>query len=181
MDIKGNWLTPKPNHFLIFALLIVVAIGMIACGGTTQQGEAPVVETPAGEVVEEATEAPVVEEAPTEVMEEETEAVTETPTAEMAGTEEMTGTEEGAAGTTGEQQNEVMIQDRSFQPAELTIPAGTTVTWTNNDGLLTPLPLAHLIAQPICSTLAIFRTGKPLPLRLTNPAPMSISAAFTRV
>jgi plastocyanin len=30
--------------------------------------------------------------------------------------------------------NDISIQNMNFSPASLTVPAGSTVTWTNNDG-----------------------------------------------
>jgi plastocyanin len=39
----------------------------------------------------------------------------------------------GDAGTSGD--NEVVMQDLSFQPGDITVEVGTEVTWTNEDGV----------------------------------------------
>jgi plastocyanin len=45
------------------------------------------------------------------------------------------GSTGNTGGTSGPGANEVFIQGMSFNPGTLTITAGTTVTWTNKDGV----------------------------------------------
>jgi plastocyanin len=40
----------------------------------------------------------------------------------------------GIVGSAGPGMNEVFIQDMAFNPATITITAGTTIKWTNKDG-----------------------------------------------
>jgi plastocyanin len=51
----------------------------------------------------------------------------------------------------------VTLQDYAFSPASLTVPAGTTVTWTNKD------PMAHTILNdfsPLYSAGGLFSSGQ---------------------
>ena len=41
----------------------------------------------------------------------------------------------GSKGTGGPETNEVWIQGMTFDPASITVTAGTTVTWTNKDAI----------------------------------------------
>jgi plastocyanin len=43
------------------------------------------------------------------------------------------GNDNGGSGTPGA--NEVWIQSMKFKPAVITVAAGTTITWTNKDGV----------------------------------------------
>lgn len=45
--------------------------------------------------------------------------------------------------------NEVWIQGRAFNPATITVTAGTTITWTNKDG----------VNHTVTSTTALFDSG----------------------
>lgn len=47
----------------------------------------------------------------------------------------MTGGTGGAGGTGGPGANEVFIQGLAFNPASITVAAGTTITWTNKDAI----------------------------------------------
>jgi plastocyanin len=46
----------------------------------------------------------------------------------------MTGMTGGPGGSGGPGLNEVFIQGMAFNPATITVTAGTTITWTNKDG-----------------------------------------------
>ena len=52
-------------------------------------------------------------------------------------------------GSTGPGANEVFIQGMAFVPASITIAAGTTITWTNKDG----------IAHTVTSSTNLFNSG----------------------
>lgn len=47
----------------------------------------------------------------------------------------MTGGAGGTGGTGGPGTNEVFIQGLAFNPASITVAAGTTITWTNKDAI----------------------------------------------
>jgi plastocyanin len=47
----------------------------------------------------------------------------------------MTGGIGGTGGTGGPGTNEVFIQGMAFNPASITVAAGTTITWTNKDAI----------------------------------------------
>ena len=68
---------------------------------------------------------------------------------EEAETEEMEGSEEAAGETT------VTIENFAFMPAELTVPVGTTVVWTNEDSV------AHTVTAgtPDSPDTALFDSG----------------------
>ena len=54
-----------------------------------------------------------------------------------------TGVTGGSKGSDGPGVNEVWIQDMAFNPATITVAAGTTITWTNKDAIT-----HHLISSP---------------------------------
>jgi plastocyanin len=60
-----------------------------------------------------------------------------------------TGTGTGSKGTVTPGANEVWIQSMAFTPASITVTAGTTITWTNND------PVTH----DVTSTTSQFNSG----------------------
>lgn len=60
-----------------------------------------------------------------------------------------TGGTGGTGGTAGPGTNEVFIQGMAFNPASITITAGTTITWTNKDA----------IAHTVTSNPALFNSG----------------------
>jgi len=53
----------------------------------------------------------------------------------------MTGGTGGTGGTSGPGANEVFIQGIAFNPATITVAAGTTITWTNKD------PITHTVTS----------------------------------
>jgi plastocyanin len=55
----------------------------------------------------------------------------------------------GTTGTAGPGANEVFIQGMAFNPATLTVTAGTTITWTNKDA----------IAHTVTSKTKLFDSG----------------------
>ncbi len=59
------------------------------------------------------------------------------------------GSTGSTGGTGGPGANEVFIQGMSFNPSSLTVTAGTTVTWTNKDG----------VAHTVTSTTGLFDSG----------------------
>ena len=64
--------------------------------------------------------------------------------ANMYGTNNSGNTGSGTPGT-----NEVWIQGMAFSPATITVTAGTTITWTNKDG----------VAHTVTSNSALFDSG----------------------
>jgi plastocyanin len=64
-------------------------------------------------------------------------------------TDYMNGTGTGSKGSGGPGTNEVWIQGMSFNPATITVSAGTTITWTNKDGG----------AHTVTSDAALFDSG----------------------
>lgn len=120
------------NTFRLFLPLLLLALLVAACGGTATNGaqnqpdmglgidETPMVEEPGvGEPLtgNEDLEPGVTEPLP--------------PPAEPGVGEPMTGTEEMDTGMAGEV--EVNIADFNYDPQDLTVQVGDTVTWTNND------------------------------------------------
>lgn len=61
----------------------------------------------------------------------------------------MYGTGGSTKGTGGPAANEVLIQNMAFNPATITVNAGTTVTWTNKDA----------IAHTVTSDNSLFNSG----------------------
>ena len=61
----------------------------------------------------------------------------------------MYGTGGGTNGTGGPAPNAVLIQNMAFDPATITVDAGTTVTWTNKD----------VIAHTVTSDNGLFNSG----------------------
>ena len=53
----------------------------------------------------------------------------------LLGTLIYVGEKNASAGSPNSAANEVKIDNFSFTPTNVTIPAGTTVTWTNNDDI----------------------------------------------
>jgi plastocyanin len=64
-------------------------------------------------------------------------------------TDYMNGTGTGSKGSGGPGINEVWIQGMSFSPATISVAAGTTITWTNKDG----------VAHTVTSDAALFDSG----------------------
>jgi plastocyanin len=60
-----------------------------------------------------------------------------------------TGTTGGTKGTGGPGTNEVWIQSMAFTPSTITVTAGTTVTWTNQD----------MVVHNVVSNPALFNSG----------------------
>jgi len=60
-----------------------------------------------------------------------------------------TGTSGGTSGTSGPGPNEVFIQGMAFNPASISVAAGTTITWTNKDA----------IAHTVTSNSNLFSSG----------------------
>ena len=118
----------------LLSVVLLLALGLAGCEPAQVEpmptlappAEAPTeapTETPTEEPTETATEAPT---------EEPTEVPTEEPTAEPT----EVPTEEPTAEMTPAPAETVTIVDSAFQPAELTVPVGTTITWVH-EGRLT--------------------------------------------
>lgn len=60
---------------------------------------------------------------------------------------------DGTGGSKGPGANEVYIQNMAFNPSTITITAGTTVKWTNKDG----------IAHTVTSSTGVFNSGSVAP------------------
>ena len=60
-----------------------------------------------------------------------------------------TGTTGGTGGTGGPGPNEVFIQGMAFNPSSISVTAGTTIKWTNKDG----------VAHTVTSNTNLFNSG----------------------
>lgn len=59
------------------------------------------------------------------------------------------GNMDGTGGNGGPGMNEVWIQGMAFNPSTITVTSGTTITWTNKDG----------VAHTVTSTTGLFDSG----------------------
>lgn len=126
---------------LLLIIVLLLTFGLAACE-PAQVEPLPTLTDPAEMPTETPTEIPTEAptEAPTETPTEEptetpTEAPAETPTEEPTAEPTEVPTEEPTAETAPAPVETVTIVDSAFQPAELTVPAGTTITWVHQGRL----------------------------------------------
>jgi plastocyanin len=110
------------KYMAISTLLILVALLSACSSNKSPVPTATATTAPTATATQEATTAPTAEA---------TTAATQEATP-MAATQEAT-TAAGASGTSSQTEVQVQMINTTFDPKEITIKAGTKVTWTNND------------------------------------------------
>jgi len=122
------------NTFRLFLPLLLLALLVAACGGTATNGAQNQPDTGLGIDETPMVEEPGVGEPLTGAEDLEPGVGEATPPAEPGMSEPMTGTEDTEGMDTGMAgMVEVNIADFTYDPQDLTVQVGDTVTWTNND------------------------------------------------
>jgi plastocyanin len=124
------------RKYWIIPTVLVLAALLAACGGSSKKSPTATpttAPTATAAATKEATAAPT-EAATTEATAAATKEATAAPTQATTGTTPEATTAAGAQSSTG-QEVQVQMINTTFDPKEITIKAGTKVTWTNNDSV----------------------------------------------